>query len=318
MIGRALGEGFRSATRRPALVGLLWAWNLALALIMAPPFWRWIAGASGVLPGTDVLLDGADIGVISQLVHADPAVLAGLLAGAVGLVVVSLPSGAFLSGGLLEVVMTEGDRGPLICRFFRGAGHFFGRFLRLLAIAAVTLGIAAGLLAAGLVALTRPLANGGAEAAAFWAGLIVQGGVGLAIAFFMLAHDYARAMTVATGARSMTAIWLRALVFVVRHSAGAATIGLLAALAVLATVGACAAFDVAYRARTWWVIGAAILLQQVMAFLRTAVRVGQVSAQAGYWRGLAPQIVPAAGAPTRHLPLVPNETDSPGADTRHM
>lgn len=285
MIGTALRAGVRSATRRPGLVALLWAWNLALALLMTLPFWAWISRVSSANPETDVLLDGVDVGVIVQLLGADIAILPSLLAGVAGLVVLSLVSGAFLSGGILEVVLHDGDDRPLLHRFFRGAGHFFGRFLRLLIVAGLTAILAVALVRAVLTGATRPFRVGGSEPAAFWAGLAVQFGVGLAIVFFALALDYARAMTVLTGRRGMVRTWLLALRFVVRHLGGVTLIGIAAGVGVLLTIGALAAYDIAYGARTWAVIGGSILVQQAMALARTAVRVGQVGAQATYCAG---------------------------------
>lgn len=306
MIGRALREGLRSATGRPGLVALLWAWNLVLAVLVTLPFFSWIAGATAGSPATDTLLDGFNLGIIPQLVQANPAGLAGIMAGVGGLMLVSLVSGAFLSGGMLEVLMNEGDDRPLLHRFFRGAGHFFGRFLRLLALAGITAGLVVGVLAAALAAATRPLTGSGSEAAALAGVVAVQVVVGLAVAYFMLALDYARVITVWTGARSMLRAWWRALRFVLGHTPGVAAIGLAAGILVLATSAVTTAFDVSYSARSWSIIVVAILLYQLMAIVRTAVRVGQVSAQATYCCGLLPVAAPVEVSPA--LPAEPAGT----------
>lgn len=293
MIARALGDGVRSATRRPGLVALLWAWNLALALLVTVPFWRWISNASGMSPATDVLLDGIDLGLITHLLQADPGALPSLVASLAGLALLSFVSGAFLSGGILEVVMNDADGRPMLHRFFRGAGHFFGRFVRLLVISGVTCVLGVGLVAAALGAAMNLLVADGAEAASLWSGLAVQAVAGVVMGFFVLAHDYARAMTVLTGTRRMLRAWWHGLRFVMRHALAAAFIGAIAALGVLLTLGAVVGYDVAYSARAWPVILGAIVLQQAMTFLRTAVRVGQVGAQASYCAGLLPA-APAA------------------------
>jgi len=292
MIGRALAEGLRSATRRPGLVALLWAWNLALALIVALPFWTWISAVSANAPATDVLLDGADLGVIMQLVLADSRIVPALMAAVAGLALVSLLSGAFLSGGILEVVLSDGDGQPLLLRFFRGAGHFFGRFLRLLVIAGITAVPVTAAVSAAVGAATRRLTAGGWEPATLWAMAVVLACVGLTVGFFVLALDYARVMTVLSDSRSMFRIWWRALRFVVRRTPGVASIGLVAGGGVLAAFAVTTAFDVAYSARTAGVIAGAIVLHQAMALARTAVRVGQVSAQGLYCKGLLPEPVP--------------------------
>jgi hypothetical protein len=294
MIGRALARGVRDATRRPGLVALLWAWNLALAALVTLPFWAWIYRSSSVSPVTDVLLDGADLGVITSLIVADSAALMTLFAGVAALSVLALVSGAFISGGILEIVTGEGDGRPLAHRFFRGAGHFFGRFLRLLLIAVLTGLPALGLVSAALTAATKPLAEGGSEPAAFWGMLIVQGCVVVVAGWLILALDYARAATVLTGSHSMFRTWLRSLAFVVRHLPGAAAIGVLSAIGVAAAFGLTAAYDLGASGRAWSAIVGTILVHQAMLLVRTAVRVGQVSAQADYWKGLQPAVAVAA------------------------
>ncbi len=304
MFGRAVARGVRDATRRPGLVALLWAWNLALAGLVTLPFWVWIYGASSVSPVTDALLDGFDLGVISELIAADARVAQTLFASVGTLVLLALLSGAFVSGGILEVLTSEGDGRPLLHRFFRGAGHFFGRFVRLLVIAGVTALPVVAIVAAALNAATRPLASGGSERAALWGTIAVQAGVGLTVAWFMLALDYARAATVWSGSRSMFRTWLRSLAFVVRRAPGVAAIGLLSALLVSAAFAVTVAYDVAANGRTWFLILGTVLVHEAMLLLRTAVRVGQVSAQASYWKGLQPVLVetPQPGTP---LPVVP-------------
>jgi hypothetical protein len=294
MIGRALGEGIRSATRRPGLVTTLWAWNLALTLLAAMPFWAWVSTVSSVSPATDAFLDGLNIGLMTHLVAAEPNAFSMIATAVAILALTSLLSGAFLSGGILEIVTTEPDGRRLLHRFFGGAGRFFGRFVRLLAIAGLTLGVVMAIVATTLGAATRALASGGNEPRALFAAVILQVAVGLTIGFFVLALDYARVMTVLSGSGSMARTWWRALLFVVRRTPGVATIGLLAAICVLGAMAMAAAFDIAYGARTWGVIVGAVVVHQAMVVVRTAVRVGQLSAQARYCRDSLPAPAPPA------------------------
>jgi hypothetical protein len=118
----------------------------------------------------------------------------------------------------------------------------------------------------------------------------------------MLALDYARAATVLSGSRSMFRTWLRSLAFVARHLPSVTGIGVLAALGVAAAAGVTIAYDLAANGRTWLAIVGTIVVHEAMLLGRTAVRVGQVSAQAEYWRGLQPAAVP--------LPLEPAPTEA--------
>lgn len=308
MIGRALGRGLADATRRPGLVALLWMWNLALAAVLVLPFLAWTFSASSRSPVTDALLDGLDLGVVASLVAAEPGAALLLFAGAAGLALLALVSGAFVSGGILEVVTGEGDDRPLAHRFFRGAGHFFGRFFRLLLLAAATALPVLALVAVALNAATQPMSESGSEPAALWATLIVQAGLGLAAAWFILALDYARAATVLSGTRSMFRTWLRSLAFVVRHLPGVAGIALLPGLGVAAAVGLTIAYDLAANGRTWALILGTILVHEAMLLVRTAVRVGQMSAQAEYWRSVRPAAVEAI-SPVAPQPATQVSTD---------
>jgi hypothetical protein len=292
MIGRALAEGVRSATRRPGLVALLWAWNLALAGLAALPFWSWAYAASSASPRTDALLDGLNVGLVAQLIVAAPGAPGPLMTAAAAVAALALVSGAFLSGGILEVLLESGDDRPLLHRFFRGAGHFFGRFLRLLFACGITLVPVTAIVAALLSAATSPLQNGGSEPAAFWAGATVQVAVALTIGFFLLALDYARVITVATDARGMSRTWMHALRFVARRLPAVATIGLAAASGVTLAIAGAAAFDMTFSARGWGVIVGTLAVHQAAALVRTAVRVGQIGAQARYWTGLESVRVP--------------------------
>lgn len=299
MIGRALRDGFRCATRRPGLVAFVWSWNLALALLATLPFWRWTAGRSSLSPETDVLLHEIDLGILSQLIMSDRVIVPTLLVGVGGLGVLALVSGALMAGGILEVVTNDCDDRPLLHRFFRGAGHFFGRFLRLLAIGGAALAVAAGACAVGLSALTRALVDRGNEAQVFWTSVAVPLAVGLVIAFFLVVLDYARVLAVLSSERRMLRVWWRAVKFVFRRTAGTAVIAAVAAAGVLAALAACAAYDFIVVARSWPVIAGAIVLQQGMAWARTAVRVGQWGAEASYARRLLPG--PAAPGPVPDL-----------------
>ena len=312
MIARALSDGFRAATRRPALVALLWAWHLLLALVATLPFWAWVWGASGLAPETDVMLDGLDLGVLVHLLANNAAAVPAVFAAAAAVVLLSLLSGAFVSGGVLVVVLNRGAGEPLLRRFFSGAGHYFGRFVRLLVIAGITTAVVVALVSAMLTAAAGPLTETGSEPASLWTFLLVQAGAALALGFFLLALDYARALTVLTETRGMLRAWLRGLGFVLRHLPGATLIGVLAAIGVLATIALALWHDIAYSARTWGVIVGAIVLHQVLLFLRTAIRVGQVAAQAAYCEGL----LPAAPVAVRGVEAGEGETRAALAEER--
>jgi hypothetical protein len=60
-------------------------------------------------------------------------------------------------------------------------------------------------------------------------------------------------------------------------------------------VGGAVAYDASHSARAWGVIVVSVVLQQALAWARTAVRVGQLAAQATYCEGWLPLPATAPG-----------------------
>lgn len=291
MFLRVIAAGFVSALRRPGLVLLLWAWHTILALVVTLPAWAGIRTASEMLPETDVLLRGVQLGTLIELLQRDAAVVPMLLATVAALVGVSLLSNAFLAGGMLEVLLAGDDR-RLLHRFFRGAGHFFFRSLALLAIAAFFVTVVGGLAAAALSAALRPLAAGGSEAGGFLSGVLTLGVLALVAGVFMLALDYARLVLVIGDRRGAVRTWFRALRFVLVHPIATGGVGIVFAGLVLATLTLAAWLPLQLDATQWWAILTAVAVQQLLVLTRVGVRVSQLAAQAHLYQSATPTPVP--------------------------
>ncbi len=295
MIFRSVGNGLRAAMRRPGLVLLLWAWHTVLALVVTLPAWSRIRAGSELLPETDVLLRGVQVGTLIELLQREAAVLPVLAATILGLVGVSVLSNAFLAGGMLEVLLAGDDR-RLLHRFFRGAGHFFFRSLGLLAIAALFVAVVAGLAAAALSAALRPLTAGGSEAGGFVAGLVTLGVLALLAGVFLLALDYARVVLVTGDRPGAVRTWFLALRFVLVHPIATAGIGVLFAILVLASLALAAWLPLQLGAIQWWAIVTAAALQQLLVLARVGVRVSQLAAQAHLYQLATPTPAPVPAA----------------------
>jgi len=278
MIVRPVANGFRAAFRRPGLVLLVWAWYTTLALVVTLPAWSRLRAATAARPETDVLLHGLQLGTLIELLQQETAVVPTLVATVMALACVALLSNAFVSGGILEVLLA-GDEHPLLHRFFRGAGHFLSRSLRLLVLACVTAFVVCGLVTFGMVTALRPLANG-SERGLVLSNLLLAVLVGFAAGVVFLALDYARVVLVREDGRGMLRAWLRGLRFVLVHplATGVVGFGFFGLVLVLAALGAW--LPTLIGAASWPAILTAAVIQQVCVGAWIALRIAQLAAQA--------------------------------------
>ncbi len=280
MMTTCLRSGSRALSGNGKLVATLWAWSTLGALAAGAATWRWLGAAFNDSPWADRLLDRFFLGLAAELVQYDRFSPMLALNGAVlGLAAVGLISNPLVAAGVLEVIVSRDDR-PLLHRFFRGAGHFFGRFLRLLVISAV----AAVVLVVAAAAITRPIATPLSESSwerasiAFGFGRFVV--YGALVAFVMAVLDVARARvaTAATETRGMLRAWLGAARVVLRHIGAVAGIYLALGVLLVAVLAVYAALADAIPTRAWAGIVAAIVLQQLFVMARAAIRIARAGA----------------------------------------
>ena len=307
MIPRVIVGGIRAALRRPGLVLLLWAWHTALALVVTLPFWSRLRAATATSPETDALMGGLQLGTLLELLQQHGAVVPALVATALALAGVALLSNAFLAGGILEVLVTSADERPLLHRFFRGAGHFFFRSLRLLAVTLVVFAVLAGLAAAGLSAALRPLTSGGWEPGSLLSGAVVLAAVAAIGGACLLTLDYARVVLVIGDRRKMIATWFRAARFVLAHPLVTGIIGVVFGGLVLATLALGAWAGSRIGGLGWGAIATALVVQQALVFARVAARVAQLAAESDVCRLVLP------AALLEPIPAPPPEPLAPAA-----
>ena len=317
MIARCLGQGCRFASKRPALVSLLWAINLALGLLATVPAWTWWRHGFGPAPAADALLDGFNLATFFDLVHYDRSAVFGLLgANVVALVVAASVVGSLAFGGTLEILRATDGR-TFMHRFFRGAGHFFSRFLRLAVYTAVAAVIVVGLVAAALAPLLSPLDESAWEPGWVTAILVRIAVVGAVLVYFLLVLDYARIRVAIGDTRRLFVTWIASLGFVLRHLFGAYGIalafGALAGVLLALYLGYCSIAPI----RTSGLILVLVIVQQAVMWLRTGARVAQVAAEIQFHSGstaalhaaastvLAPPDSPAVAGPSDPQPPAP-------------
>ena len=313
MMTRAIARGFSAVLGRPALVFTTWAWNLALAWLAALPAASWWAGGFDLHPSSDWLLDGFSMVPLVELSHYDRTFAPDLVqASMLGMVLIGLVTGPLVAGGVLEV-LTVGDGRPFLHRFFRGAGHFYGRFLRLTLVGGLAGVLVAGLVAAGLAVALQPLADSTWEPGWIVA-LAVQGIViGLVALFFLLALDYARIQVALDDSRKMLRAWLAGLRFVMRRFGGVLAVALVFVAGVLALLGIYLAFASMGRFASSGAILLLVVVQQAVVLVRAGLRVGWLDAEVGYFIAARPPV--AAAEVSLVAPWVAEPADeAPGRD----
>jgi hypothetical protein len=294
MIATCLRSGWRAALEHRRLIATIWLWNALLALAVGFGMSRWLGSAFNWSPEADQALQRFRFGLLAELVQYDRFSPLTFLGGAVlSLMVLAALSNALVSAGVLEVIVARDDR-PVLHRFFRGAGHFFGRFLRLLLITLI-----AGLLLLVLVsAIARPVVNAIGETS--WERAWITAGLtrwlllGVAAALVMAVLDVARARVsmAAEEVRGMGRAWLSAARFVLRHPGSIAGIYLVlgACWLIVAAIGLAIVFAV--TPAHWVAIWALVLVQQAFMVARATIRIARAGAVVEWVRETASVSVP--------------------------
>ena len=300
MIARCVFDGIRSAFRRPGLVLLLWAWNLLLGLVVAMPAYNWWTTAFSFSPGADSMRDRFDTSVLADLTKYDQVSGFAMLSGVtIGAIVLAVIASAFVNGGILEVLATEGDPRSFMHRFFRGAGHFFGRYFRLLVVTLVSAIVVSAIVAAVVGAATSRLSDIDWEPAGFLVGIFNLLVLAVVWGWFLLAQDYARIRIANEDRRGVLGAWIRSLGFVTRRVFATFAIGILITIVSAILLGVWLVYDGNAQSATWSGILVLVLVQQAVLAARTGLRVAMVGAERHYYlRNLPPapavQAVPEA------------------------
>jgi hypothetical protein len=215
MLFSCLASGFSASTRHLKLALVLWAGTLVIAMPATFAFaaWWWSALAYSV-PGRS----GDLATFIDMLEYNDTNALSLVMASLGGTMLVALVANAFLSVGVIEVLVGAGrasangtapDGRRLLHRVFRGGGRLFLRSLGVLLVGLLVAAVAVGVGAAGAGAAVRPLDDAMSVPAAWTHLLLPVVLVGLLVVFFCgIVIDLARVELVRRDTRNpVTAYW---------------------------------------------------------------------------------------------------------------
>jgi hypothetical protein len=289
MIAKCVGSGLKQAASRPGLATTLWLWNFLLAAVVALPAWAVFRGAFSLSPEADQLLNGFNLRLLIEAFHYDrSSVPTALLATAAAVALLGLLGNALIAGGVFEILVTD-DKRSFLHRFWRGAGHFFGRFLRLLILCGITLTVMAVPTVLAALAITWVMSRSDSEATRFFGYLAAPAGVFVVLAFCALVLDYARARMALDNSRSAFKAWFRSLGFVLRHLVGTAGIAIVFFILTLALFIVSVRYQTSARSNTGGLILALFLVQQATLFLRSALRVGSLAGALTFYRARGPR-----------------------------
>jgi len=281
--------GLADAWRRPKLVATIWAWNLAFALAATLPLFRWLREALPRAPEADLLVHRFSFGLMDELTQEAGSAMLLVWAAVLGALFLGFLASPLLAGGTLEVLGSRDER-PFFHRFFRGGGHFYGRFLRLLLFSTLGSALVAGVVAGVLGAALRPLGESAWEPGFQVAGLIVAAAVVVILAVFWLGLDYARIQVSRDDSRRMWRALMSGLRFALHFRRR--TFGLLVLTwTLLGALGAAYLFfRQAVPSHTAGLIALMFVAQQAFLLARTGLRVTLVSAERELHLALRPGV----------------------------
>lgn len=300
-------SGLVDAARRPRLVATVWALNLALALAAMLPLAAWLYEVLPHSPEADLLAHRFSFGSMGELVQDAGPALAQVWAAVAGAALLAFLGGPLVAGGVLEVLGTADER-PFFHRFFRGGGHFYGRFLRLALLSTLGAALLAAVAAALLRAALRPLRESAWEPGGTVAALIVLAAVLAIGAWCWIGLDYARIHVSRDDSRRMWRAWMSGLRFAARFRGR--TFGLLGLswLLMLVLAAAYTLFRQAVPSHTTALIVLMILAQQAFMVARTGLRIALVASQRHQHVALRPAV--GLPAPPLPVPLPPSSVEA--------
>jgi hypothetical protein len=289
---RATRRGITAARREKRLVLALWLVSLALALAAALPSWLALSDAMELRPGTDVLADALRLGVVADLDELHPGIVAGLVRAGLAAFGLAFFVGLATTGGALDVLTSGHDR-PFAYRFGRGAGRFFGRFLRLSLLTFVAAALLVAVTAAPLFALSRYLRReSGSEWLAVLVWLLALAAAGLAVLVALLLQDAARVRVVREDQRRVWPLWRSSLRLVLGHPLKWLRVWSWNALLLLLCFAVYALVAEAIPAGPLLVL--LVLLQQAFVIARCGLRVALLNAEIELVGTLSPSDPPLA------------------------
>ena len=265
MLKQSLTAGFKGMRRRPGLVVLIYAMNLALAFILSIPVAMALGSAVGSTGFDADLAAGFDLVLWADIIEEVGEALQGLQLQLLWMIPFYLLWKAAASVGLIHAL-----RGDAVRSFWQGVGRYTGKavLLGLLFLGLVFVGIVGLAIVVGSLSVLWP-----GEVGSFWINLVLLPTLLISIlAVLDLMHDYARMALVVDEQKVVRAMGI-GLAWPFKHGQASwlyvAWFVPAALLLLLPTV-----LDMNVAAATGGGIWGLFLMQQILLLLRAAVTVG--------------------------------------------
>jgi len=294
----ATAAALRTALRTPRLVLLLWGAHLAIAAVAFYPVLRLLDRSLANAPAGDEFLRRFSLPLFADLMRSGRAWFEGFGQLLTLVFALTLLWNVLAAGGALESLLS-GDPSRLAHRFGRGAGRFFGRFLRMGLAAAPAALLVAGVLAGPIFAVRASL-DDRAEGAKYWLGL-----AGFLVALFalllvQLALDLARVRVARDDVRKGVRVFRQTLRAVLRRPWQVLGIWIPLALCLAAVTALYLGFRTILPGGGGLLV-AVLLAQQLVMIARAAMRValwsGEIALVERKW--VAPPLASRLAAATR-------------------
>lgn len=317
MIIDSIKKGFIASRDHRRLFLLLWLWTVLLGLLATWPAAQWWNTSLSSAPEADKLLERFSAQVLVELSTSDQSSPWNIIMSGGGLLfLLALGISPLVAGGTLELLVSDGS-GLTFSRFFEGAGRYFWRFLRLMILGSILMALGVGILAAIGSSLLNLCSKKGWEEVTILGYLCYFALLLIAIGCCTVILDFARIQIVLNRTNQVLKCLFSSCRFLLVRSPGAF---LIAAFFGALSAG-CLWLGLAFGNRLpgnlmVWIL-LAIVLQQLFALLRCALRVAALGAYLRYFQCKMPQPLALAEPLAATAPLVADEPASLAASVEH-
>ncbi len=272
-------QGFRAATSRPGLAGLLYAFNLVIGIIVTVPIFLALNSIVGTTGFSGELSSQFDIALWMDIMEDALPTFQSFQIQLLWILPVFFLWKVASSVGVIHTLHTHGARS-----FWQGVGEYTGRavllaLVFLVPLIAIVIGIA-------IVTFVLTMVWTG-EIGIFWIYFVfLPVSVILSFAFLDLMHDYAR-MELVVGNRPVMESMISGLAWPFRHG-GSNTIYI--GWFIVAIIVLILPTIVDFREGGLWGV---FLIQQILLFLRAGITVGWFGSEVAYYDAVVTDEMPA-------------------------
>jgi hypothetical protein len=285
------------ALRIPGLLLVVYAVLLIFTVPLTLGFRNVVHTAMGTSQAYDVLLTQFDFTIFADFVKQNGQQIGALLIASMMFALIFVLIGTFLAGGMLTI-LRQSERRFSLTLFFVGCARYFGRFLRLLLIAAVVFGGLA-LLAAIVFGVIMAVLSGQWETEVPVVAMVAGSGAVFALVFlfFLMVVDYAKVIAVETESSHMLQVAWQAVRFVAKNLPRAFAVHLVLIVVALLLVGVYWLLDGVIGMISPLTIMVMVVIQQIFVLARTWLRAAFFSAEISVYQSVKLREAPFIDTP---------------------